>query len=356
MISSRTPAVSGDMVLSPALLAALAPFGRNGVQTNASLAPYTSFRIGGPAAALLVIRQLTDLTGALAVLSDYGAPFLVLGGGSNVLCSDAGVRAVVLLNQCRRIVWPAEGIGGDQGVGTVVQAESGVLLAGLARGAIQRRLAGLAWAVSVPGTVGGAVVGNAGAHGGCVADNLNRARIWQDGQLSEWTASRLEFGYRTSILKTSLNDGIGDRAGQGPVVLSASFALGPDPDGIEQEHARTFIEHRRRTQPVDKSAGSMFKNPPGDFAGRLIEAAGIKGTSAGGAAISTVHGNFIINQGGATAADVIQLMNQIRRRVHDRFGVVLEPEIRFIGDWGGRPILESISSDDETIGQWTTFN
>ncbi len=314
------------------LLKALSPYGRYGVELDALLAAHTSFRIGGPAAALLTINQLPHLEAALDTLHRLQMPFLLLGGGSNVLISDAGIPNLVILNQCRQIHWPE-----DNTEPVLVHVEAGASLAGLARAAINRNLAGLAWAVSIPGTVGGAVVGNAGAHGGCIADNLQSIRLWEHGQSSEIPASQLQFEYRRSRLKNLVA-----QPAPGPVVLSATFLLQPDPTGAQTQRAETYIDHRRRTQPVDKSAGSIFKNPPGDFAGRIIEAAGLKGARIGQASVSDQHANFIINHGQATAADVVQLMDLIRLEVYEQFGVILEPEIQFIGDWSAGPNLSEL--------------
>lgn len=310
----------------PALFAELAPFGRYGVQRQALLAPFTSFRIGGPAEALLTVQRLDHLTGALDVLWRRQVPFLLLGGGSNVLISDAGVSALVILNQCRQIAWPEQ-----NDPAPCVRAESGAPLAGLARNAIKRGLGGLAWAASIPGAVGGAVVGNAGAHNDCLADHLLSAVLWENGRTQETAAADLDFAYRRSRLKP-----LAAQPGLGPVVLAATLQLWPDPGGADAILAERFIEHRRRTQPVDKSAGSIFKNPEGDYAGRLIEAAGLKGHTIGGASVSMLHGNFIVNQGDATANDVLRLIEHIRRAVLDRFGVLLEPEIQMIGNNDGR--------------------
>ncbi|MCO6451174.1 MAG: UDP-N-acetylmuramate dehydrogenase [Caldilineales bacterium] len=313
-------------------LQALAAFGRNGLQENAPLAPYTSFRIGGPAERLLIVQAIPDLLAALDYCHSEHVTFLMLGGGSNVLISDEGISGLVIVNQCRGVEWLDQPAGRQMAL-----AESGVALAGLARASIARNLAGLGWAVSVPGTVGGAVVGNTGAHGGCVADNLQSVRLWTDGVVAEFAAADLQLGYRRSRLKDIVT-----KPSFGPVVLSATFLLEPDPEGEERARADAYLEHRRRTQPVDKSAGSIFKNPPGDFSGRLIEAAGLKGHRIGGASVSEQHANFIINHGQATAADVVALMNVIRARVFAQFGVVLEPEIQFIGDWQNSPKLSPI--------------
>lgn len=316
------------MSLPPSLLAELASFGRYGIQSEASMAPFTSFRIGGPAEALLTVQHAEHLIAALSVLWRWQTPFLLLGGGSNVLISDAGVSGLVILNQCRQIDWPETGDPAP-----CVRAESGAALAGLARSAIKRGLGGLAWAVSIPGAVGGAVVGNAGAHDGCLADNLISASLWENGCVQEVEAADLGFAYRRSRLKPFVT-----RPGLGSVVLAATLQLWPDPDGIDTARAESFIEHRRRTQPVDKSAGSIFKNPEGDYAGRLIEAAGLKGYTVGGACVSNLHGNFIVNRGDASAVDVVHLMNHIRHTVRDRFGILLEPEIQLIGDWHLPPL------------------
>lgn len=319
--------------LPTSLLAELGPYGRGeGVQCGVSLAPYTSFRIGGPAASLLTVERLSHLVAVLDILHRRQVPFLMLGGGTNVLISDAGVPDLVVLNHCHQIHWPA-----TPATTLLVRTDSGAPLAGLARGAIKHHLAGLAWAASVPGTVGGAVVGNAGAHGGCVADNLHSASLWEDGQVQEVPSADLQYAYRCSRLKS-----VACTPGLGPVVLAATFHLDPDPEGKDAALADRFIAHRRLTQPVDKSAGSIFKNPPGDYAGRLIEALGLKGFAVGGAMVSPLHANFIVNRGDATAAQVVRLMNHIRSAVYEHFAVVLEPEILLVGDWSAGPRLSPL--------------
>ncbi len=324
----------------PSLLAQLAPLSRDGVRCRVALAPLTSFRIGGPAEVLLTVTSLDDLTTALTLLREWQVPFLILGGGSNVLVSDAGVPGVVLINRCRGIRWA---VTADP---PTVTAESGVLLAGLARSAIRRGLAGLTWAVHVPGTVGGAVVGNAGAHGGAIADNLYQVTLWQDGAVVAVPAADLDLGYRSSRLKAM-------PPATRPVVLTASFHLGHGDIAAEEAAAAAYTAYRRRTQPVAQSAGSIFKNPPtgtAPTAGYLIEAAGLKGHRIGGAGVSTRHANFIINHGDATAADVVRLMNHVRRTVWDRFGILLEPEIQLVGDWSAGPRLEAVPGAEDGAG------
>lgn len=312
----------------------LAALGRYGLQEEVKLAPYTSFNIGGPARWLLTVQNLSDLIAALHLLSSHRYPFFLLGGGSNLLISDAGIPGLVILNHCKRILWPE-----TETPEPAVTAESGAALAGFARAAIRHNLSGLAWAVSIPGTIGGAVVGNAGAHGSSIADHLQDAILWHQGRIQRFTPAQLQLSYRRSVLKNQVN-----RPALAPVVLSATFRLQRGDISQEKALAEHYITHRRRTQPLDKSAGSIFKNPPGDYAGRLIEAAGLKGYRLGDAAISTRHANFIVNLGQATAADVLSLMNHIRHTIDQRFGIILQPEIQLAGDWSATPSLAALPS------------
>ena len=202
-------------------------------------------------------------------------------------------------------------------------------------------LAGLEWCVSVPGTVGGAVVGNAGAHGGTVADNLLRATVLNpEGALAEWPAARFHYSYRSSALKSTIRTG-----GPHPVVLSAAFQLNQADPGEMEARAAGFLAHRRATQPVEPSAGSIFQNPAGDYAGRILELLGFKGRSRGGAAFSTVHTNFIVNHGGATAADVLALIDDARQTAWQSLGIELTPEILFVGDWLQAPPYRLLAGD-----------
>jgi UDP-N-acetylmuramate dehydrogenase len=324
----------------PAWLPELEALSRNGVQQQATLAPYTSFRIGGPADYLVIINRLDKLKTTLNTLHRTGTPFLMLGGGTNILISDAGVSGLVLINQCREVIWPEHSQQNEQ-TDIIVEADAGAPLAGFARESIKRGLAGLSWAVSIPGSVGGAIIGNAGAHGGDIASVLVSVQVWRSGQVETWSAEALAFAYRSSLLI-----GPTAEAGDHPVILSATFRLRPDVEGQAAAQAEAAIQHRRRTQPGGRSAGSIFRNPPGDYAGRLIEQAGLKGRCAGDACISEKHANFIINRGRATAADVMTLINLIRREVWRQFNVLLKPEILFIGDWRNGPALLDPRSDD----------
>lgn len=312
-----------------ALAAAIARTTNVAVRRDEPLASHTTLRIGGPADLFASAATIEDLTTTLALAREMDVPVLMLGGGSNVLASDRGVRGLVLVNGCRAI---------RRHEGNVLWAESGANLAGVARQAIRWGLTGLEWCVSVPGTVGGAVVGNAGAHGGSVADNLLRATLLGvDGAVVEWPAARFAYGYRASALKSAI------RAGQvQPIVLTAAFQLQEAAPADMEARAASFLAHRRKTQPVEPSAGSIFQNPPGDYAGRIIEALGLKGSGHGGAAFSTVHANFIVNHGGATAADVTALINEARQAAWQALGVKLTPEILFVGEWPEQPLVEIV--------------
>lgn len=283
------------------------------------LAAYTSARIGGPADYLVEVRSADELAEAVQKLWHLGAAFRVLGGGTNVLISDRGVRGVVILNRARAIRF-------EDDAEPLVWAESGAGLGTVSRLAAERGLAGLEWAATVPGTVGGAVVGNAGAHGGDVAGTLQMAEILQHPGVREmWPAAKLGFAYRSSVLKRNPGSA---------VVLGAGFRLTPSTPQACKEAMQRFAAHREQSQPHGASMGSMFKNPPGDYAGRLIEAAGLKGRHSGKVKISEQHANFFINEGGASAADVRALIETAQREVLRTSGVALELEIELVGEWG----------------------
>jgi UDP-N-acetylmuramate dehydrogenase len=288
------------------------------VRHNEPLARYTSARIGGPAQWLVVADSLEVLVRAVRAAQEHDWTWHVLGAGSNVLVADAGVSGLVVINRARDVVFER-----DQSV----YAEAGANLSSLARKCISRGLAGLEWAISVPGTVGGAVVGNAGAHGSDIARDLASATLLAlDGAIVEWPVEAFEYDYRDSALKRYAQH-------ERPVVLSALFVLEQGDPAEMSAQAAAYAARRKATQPPGASMGSMFKNPPGDHAGRLIEAVGLKGTHVGGAQISPIHANFFVNSGGATAADVKRLIDLARRQVFERFGVELALEIELLGDW-----------------------
>ena len=289
------------------------------MQTEVSLARYTAARVGGTADVLVVVNSVDELAQTARELRTLEVPFLILGGGSNMLVSDTGVREVVILNRAREISFD------DESTPPTVWAGSGANFGNVARRAASRGLSGLEWAAGIPGTVGGAVFGNAGAHGDDVAGCLRMAEILhQDGCKEQWSAEEMGYAYRSSRLK---------REKMAATVLSASFALEYSTPEEVQRQMDEFAAFRHRTQPPGASMGSMFKNPPEDYAGRLIEEAGLKGTRVGDAEISQLHANFFINHGEATAEDIFSLIEMARQTVAEKFDVALELEIELIGDW-----------------------
>jgi UDP-N-acetylmuramate dehydrogenase len=290
------------------------------------MARYTAARLGGPAQALVEAQTLDELVDLVSFCWKESFPYTLLGDGSNILVSDAGVRGLVIINRARQTRFD------EQSSPPLIWAESGVNFGALARQAAQRGLSGLEWAAGIPGTLGGAVIGNAGAHGGELAQNLRLAEIlhrMDAGQVGEplreeWPVENLELSYRSSVLKRNPGKFL---------VLAGLLQLEWGGPQVIRERMDRLVAYRRRTQPPGASTGSMFKNPPGDYAGRLIEAAGLKGVQVGDAQISSLHANFFINQGNATAADFYALIQQARRAVASKFGVQLELEIELIGEW-----------------------
>ncbi len=283
---------------------------------------HTSARIGGPADFFVAVESANELADAVMEAKQRGLKYFVLGAGSNILVSDRGFRGLVIQNRARAMTFR------EAGNKIIVRVESGMGLPTLARQCILRGAAGLEWAATVPGTVGGAIAGNAGAHGSDVAANLRLATILQrNGEIRDWSAAELKLAYRKSVLKN------GQR---GSVVLAVEFELERGNPGDLQAKLDKFQLHRKRTQPPGASIGSMFKNPPNDFAGRLIEAAGLKGAVMGRAEISPIHSNFFVNRGGAKARDVYTLISLAQSKVREIFGVELELEIELVGDWGGK--------------------
>ncbi len=285
------------------------------------LARYTAARLGGPAEWLYVARgPLDELARVAEAAWAAGLPLRVLGGGSNVLVSERGVRGLVVINHAESVEF------GEWHGGRRVAAASGTGLVALARRCQRRGLAGLEWAVSVPGTVGGAVVNNAGAHGGDIAASLRDAVVLEPDGPRLLAPADMAYAYRHSSLKA--------RADRRFVVLLAQFALAADDPAAIQARMDDYSARRKQTQPPGASLGSIFKNPPGDYAGRLIEAAGLKGFQIGGAQVARLHANFFINSGGAaTASDYYALVEHVRAVVAQKTGVVLEPEIELVGDW-----------------------
>jgi UDP-N-acetylmuramate dehydrogenase len=310
------------------LLAELAVTFGDRTRRNEPLAAHTTFRIGGPAEVWLAVESAAELVQAVTLARQHGWPAIVLGSGANVLVSDAGVRGLVIENRAGRVDFPPLEET-EAGAEVALTAESGVVLPGLARRCARRGLSGLEWAVGVPGTVGGAVVNNAGAYGSDLAHNLVEAELLSPGGERLWQpAAWFEYGYRNSRLKKLA-------ASDRWIVLQARLRLQVAPPAEIEARMAAFNEQRKASQPPGATIGSMFKNPPGDYAGRLIEAAGLKGYRQGQAQISPVHANFFQNLGDATATDVMALIQTARTAVKQKFGIELELEIELVGEFGG---------------------
>lgn len=291
-----------------------------GLVNGKKLAGYTSFRIGGPADLLLDPPSEELLLLALAEASRLGVPVTFLGGGTNVLISDRGVRGLVvrLGKAFEYALWQGETDGRVD-----VEAGAALRLARLVRESVERGLAGIEFAAGIPGSVGGGMLMNAGAFGGEIGNAIISARtVSKSGDLLDLGRSKLPFSYRKLALEIDV------------MIISVRFSLLRASVGNLRRKVASAQEKRRRKQPVGlPNAGSVFKNPRGEFAGRLIEAAGLRGRTVGRAQVSPDHGNFIVNMGGACASEIRDLMGEVQREVWKRSGVWLEPELRLIGEW-----------------------
>ena len=281
---------------------------------DAPLAPRTAIRVGGPAD-LLVRPADPDALGALLrAVRELGVPLSLLGGGANTLAADAGVRGVVLKLP--------QDFPGEVVEGTRMVLSAGAPIARLPARAHAHGLTGMEFVAGIPGTLGGATAMNAGTRLGEMKDVLERVELATADGVGWVPAAALAFAYRTCRLPP------------GAVVTRLDLRLRPGDVAASQAAMREDREQRRRTQPLDRPTfGSTFRNPPGDYAGRLIEAVGLKGHRVGNATWSDVHANFIVNLGGATAADVLALIRLARTRVREQFGIALETEVRFLGEF-----------------------
>lgn len=285
------------------------------VRLHEPLAGHTTWKIGGPADMLIMPDTEEELASALALLYRHGVPWCVLGRGSNTLVSDKGVRGAVI-----KLGDGFDGIHFEDETVTVGASYSFIKLSVMAG---KEGLTGLEFAGGIPGTVGGAVYMNAGAHHSDISRILQSVDItWEDGSREVLGNEQMEFTYRHTILH--------QRRG---IVTRAVFRLA---DGDRKEIAAamaTYKDRRRRTQPLQMAcAGSVFRNPPNDHAARLIETAGLKGLREGGAEVSQVHANFIVNHGDATAEDVLTLMRRVQETIEQTYGVVLVPEVLLMGE------------------------
>jgi UDP-N-acetylmuramate dehydrogenase len=275
---------------------------------------YTAWKIGGPADALLEPKGAYELIEAVQRAREHGFPVTVLGGGTNVLVRDGGVRGLTI-----RL---AKSLTGVRIEDRSVTAEAGILYPVLANATAGRGLAGLEFATGIPGTVGGAVYMNAGAYGGETRDVLDWADVFRDGKVVRMRNADLGFSYRRSVLHDHPDW----------VVLRAGYTLEPGDPAELKARIKGFRAQRMNGSPNRPSCGSTFKRPPGDFPGRVIEEAGLKGTRVGQIEVSPVHANYLVNLGGGTAEDALELIELVKEKVRERLGIELEPEVRVVGE------------------------
>ncbi|MBV9660108.1 MAG: UDP-N-acetylmuramate dehydrogenase [Acidimicrobiales bacterium] len=284
------------------------------VRPGGALGPLTTYRVGGPAALLVTVTHRSELQVVARAVEASGLPVLIVGRGSNLLVSDAGFDGIALQLD-------AAGFGAVEISGTTVGAGASVALPALARQTVDAGLTGFEWAVGVPGSIGGAVRMNAGGHGSDLAASLRSARVTDLARGTEQTLSLrdLAYGYRRSSVTAA------------QVVTDAVLDLAPGDPASGRETIREIVRWRRQHQPGGQNAGSVFANPPGDSAGRLIDAAGLKGLRWGSAVVSPKHANFIQADPSGSADDVFMLMGQVRQKVYESLGVDLATEVRLVG-------------------------
>lgn len=290
--------------------------GNDRVLTNEPMSRHTTFRIGGPADLFLLPNTVEEIKKIREICIREQEPYFILGNGSNLLVSDSGFRGVIIQTY--------RNLAQIQVEGDCIRAQAGALLSGIAQAARAASLTGFEFAAGIPGTLGGAVVMNAGAYGGEMKDVLKEATVLDgEGQIRRIPAGELAMGYRTSVIKEA-----------GYTVLEAVISLKKgDPDQI-RETMKDLAQRRISKQPLEyPSAGSTFRRPEGYFAGKLIMDSGLRGYTHGGAQVSEKHCGFVINAGGATARDVCELMEHVQKTVYEKYKVKLEPEVKFLGDF-----------------------
>ena len=290
--------------------------GNDRVLKNEPMSRHTTFRIGGPADLFLLPNTVEEIKKIREICIQEQESYFILGNGSNLLVSDSGFRGVIIQTY--------RNLAQIQVEEDCIRAQAGALLSGIAQAAKAASLTGFEFAAGIPGTLGGAVVMNAGAYGGEMKDVLKEATVLDsEGQIRRIPARKLAMGYRTSVIKEA-----------GYMVLEAVISLKKgDPDQI-RETMKDLTQRRISKQPLEyPSAGSTFKRPEGYFAGKLIMDSGLRGYTHGGAQVSEKHCGFVINTGGATARDVCELMEHVQKTVYEKYNVKLEPEVKFLGDF-----------------------
>ncbi len=280
---------------------------------NEPMKKHTTFKIGGDADILVYPKNEDEVKTILSFCENSSIPFTVIGKGSNLLVSDKGIEGIVISTAKLDFI---------EKNNNVISCGAGTVLTNLCNFALKHALSGLEFAYGIPGSVGGAVFMNAGAYGGEIKNCILSATvITKDGKIEKIDAKEMKLGYRTSVFKTN-----------GSIILSAAFSLKPENAEIIKSKMEDLMMRRKTKQPLEfPSAGSTFKRPEGNFAGTLIESAGLKGLSVGDAEVSEKHAGFVINKGNAKCSEVLALINKIQLKVKNFSGVILEPEIIFIG-------------------------
>lgn len=284
------------------------------IQLDAKMSEHIYFKVGGPVDILLTPNNIEQLKETITVCKDNNIPFYVIGNGSNLLVKDGGIRGVVIkvcdLNKIERM-------------GNKIKAGTGALLKDVSKEATESALAGFQFACGIPGSVGGAVYMNAGAYDGEISFVIESAEVLDDNQeIRVLSKEELNLGYRQSVVMQ-----------KGYVVLSATFKLTPDDHDKIESRVNELTTRREDRQPLEyPSAGSTFKRPEGHFAGKLIEDAGLKGYTVGGACVSEKHAGFVINKANGTAKDVLDVIHHVQEEVKRQFGVELHPEVRILGE------------------------
>ncbi len=287
--------------------------GEDYIKQNESMAKHCTFRCGGIAEFYVVPGSVEELTQVIKVCKEFDYPYMVIGNGSNILIRDEGYQGVIIEINSR--------MSGIDVIGEDIVADAGAKLSAVAMAAYENDLAGFEFAHGIPGNVGGAVVMNAGAYGGEMKDVIKWVKVLNnDGEVQKIEAENLELGYRTSVI-----------ARKGMVVLQMCIGLQIGSAGEIGGIMHVLMEKRKSKQPLEyPSAGSTFKRPEGYFAGKLIEDAGLRGYTVGGAMVSEKHCGFVINYNNATATEVLQLISEVQKKVKEQFGVELEPEVKII--------------------------
>lgn len=290
--------------------------GEKNASADEVMSAHTTFRVGGPADYFASPSDVDQVAGLIELCRKCEIPYFVLGNGSNLLVSDVGYRGMII-----NIMDNMNGITVD---GDVITAQAGAKLVRVSRLARDNSLTGLEFASGIPGTIGGAVYMNAGAYGGEMKDVVTSVKVMDaDGHIYDMSSDELDFSYRHSAVEA-----------EGLIVLEVTMKLAA---GVQQDiddRMKELSDSRRTKQPLEyPSAGSTFKRPEGYFAGKLIMDAGLRGYSVGGAQVSEKHCGFVVNRGGATAADVTGLIRDVQKKVMDQFGVMLEPEVNMLGDF-----------------------